>query len=163
MTQCFKRFFNYCNKKQLSGHFCYVAPLKPSRLTDRFIYVFLTRSAHRTLKSMMGLLSIFGTSYELSRCVPGVKRWMTWVLTVNSVVTVPTCFGWKTPQVILLIISGNLDHSRIRLMTFHKLSCIRRIVSTAKFSGTEMDTPIDNGLYQNSQYDCLEFALFGFS
>ena len=32
--ECFKRFCKYCNKKQLSGHFCYVAPLKPSKLTN---------------------------------------------------------------------------------------------------------------------------------
>jgi len=38
--ECFKRFCNYCNKKQLSGHFCYVVPLKPSKLTNRFMYVF---------------------------------------------------------------------------------------------------------------------------
>ena len=36
-------------------------------------------SAHSTLKSTMGLLSIFLTSYVLSRCVPNVKRWNTWV------------------------------------------------------------------------------------
>jgi len=38
--ECFKRFCNYCNKKQLSDHFCCVAPLKPNKLTDRFMYVF---------------------------------------------------------------------------------------------------------------------------
>ena len=38
--ECFKRFCNYCNKNQPSGHFCYVAPLKPSKLTDRFLYAF---------------------------------------------------------------------------------------------------------------------------
>jgi hypothetical protein len=36
----FKRFFNNCNKMQHSGHYCYVAPLKPSKPTDRFMYVF---------------------------------------------------------------------------------------------------------------------------
>jgi len=37
-------------------------------------------SAHRTLKSIMAHLSIFRTSYVLSRCVPNVKRWVTWAL-----------------------------------------------------------------------------------
>jgi hypothetical protein len=37
---CFKKFCTYCNKLQHSGHFCYVATLKPSKLTDRFMYVF---------------------------------------------------------------------------------------------------------------------------
>jgi hypothetical protein len=36
----FKRVSNYCNKKQLLEHFCYVAQLKPSKLTDRCMYVF---------------------------------------------------------------------------------------------------------------------------
>jgi len=39
--ECFKIFCNYCNKKLLSDHFCYVAPLKPIKLTNRFMYVFL--------------------------------------------------------------------------------------------------------------------------
>jgi len=95
--ECFKRYCNYCNKKQLSDHFCYVAPLKPSKLTNRFMYVFFDRSANRTVKSMMGPLNIFRTSYVFSRYVPSVKRWMTWVLTLNSVVSVPTCFGRKNP------------------------------------------------------------------
>ena len=38
--ECFKRFGNYCNKKQLSCHFFYAAPLKPSKLTDGFMNVF---------------------------------------------------------------------------------------------------------------------------
>jgi hypothetical protein len=38
--ECFKRFCNYSNKKQISGHFSYVAPLKPRKLTNRFMYVF---------------------------------------------------------------------------------------------------------------------------
>jgi len=38
--ECFKKFCNFCKKKQLSGHFCYVVPLKPSKLSDKFLYVF---------------------------------------------------------------------------------------------------------------------------
>jgi len=38
--ECFKKFCNYWNKKQPSGHFCCLAPLKPSKLTDKFMYVF---------------------------------------------------------------------------------------------------------------------------
>ena len=37
----FKIFCNNCNKKQPSGHFFYVSPLKPSKLTNRFMYVFI--------------------------------------------------------------------------------------------------------------------------
>jgi hypothetical protein len=36
----FQEIYSYCNKKQSSGYFCYVAPLKPSKLTNRFMYVF---------------------------------------------------------------------------------------------------------------------------
>ena len=38
--ECFKIFCNYLNKIQTSGHFCYVAPLKPRNLTSRFLCVF---------------------------------------------------------------------------------------------------------------------------
>jgi hypothetical protein len=38
--ECFKKFCNNCNKKQPSSHYCYVAPLKPSKLSEKFIYVF---------------------------------------------------------------------------------------------------------------------------
>ena len=38
--ECFKRFCNYCNKKQPSGHFCYMVPLKPSKLTSVFVCFF---------------------------------------------------------------------------------------------------------------------------
>jgi len=40
----------------------------------------LIRSAHNTLKNIMGPLSILRTSYVLSRWVHSVKRWMTWML-----------------------------------------------------------------------------------
>ena len=38
--ESFTRFCNYCNKKQTSGPFCYVAPLKPSKLKDWLMYFF---------------------------------------------------------------------------------------------------------------------------
>jgi len=95
--ECFKRFCNYCIKKQPSGHFCYVAPLKPSKLADPFLYVFFDMECTQDLETMMGPLSIFRTSYVLSRCVQSVKRWMISMSIVNSVVSVPTCFGQKTP------------------------------------------------------------------
>jgi hypothetical protein len=59
--ESFKRFCNYCNKKQLSGHSSYVAPLNPSKLTNRFMYVSFIWSAHRTLKSTMDPLNMFLT------------------------------------------------------------------------------------------------------
>jgi len=72
--KCFKRLCKYCNKKQQSGHFYNVAPLKPSKLTNWFCIFSLIRSAHTTFKSMAGRLSLFRNTYVLSRCVHNVKR-----------------------------------------------------------------------------------------
>jgi len=33
---CFKKFCTFCNKKQSSGHLCYVAPRKPSKLSNKY-------------------------------------------------------------------------------------------------------------------------------
>ena len=74
--ECFKKFCNFCNKKQPSGHFCYVAPLKPSNCRTRFCTFSLIRSAHKTLKSVMGLLSLYRTAHVLSKCVLNVKPLM---------------------------------------------------------------------------------------
>ena len=38
--ECFKRPCNYCKNKQPIGHFCYVDPLKPSKVIGSFLYVF---------------------------------------------------------------------------------------------------------------------------
>jgi hypothetical protein len=38
--ECFKKFCTFCNKKQPSGHHCYMAPLKPSKLSSRYMYAF---------------------------------------------------------------------------------------------------------------------------
>jgi len=37
---------------------------------------FFIQSSHKALKSVMGLLSMFRTSYVLNRCVLNVKLWM---------------------------------------------------------------------------------------
>jgi len=60
--ECYKKFCTFCNKKQPSGHLCYVAPLKPSKLSNKYFTFSLIRNAHKTLKSVMGLLSMFRTS-----------------------------------------------------------------------------------------------------
>ena len=38
--ECFQKFCNYCYKNQPSGHFCHVAPLNTSKLSDRILYIF---------------------------------------------------------------------------------------------------------------------------
>ena len=52
--ECFKKFCNICNKKQPSGHFCYVAPLKPSKLSDNFLYVFFGTECTQDLEKLDG-------------------------------------------------------------------------------------------------------------
>jgi len=58
-NECYTKFCNFCNKKQPSGHVCYVPPLKPSKLSDNFLYVSSIRGAHKTLRSVMGLLNTY--------------------------------------------------------------------------------------------------------
>jgi hypothetical protein len=91
--ECDKRLRNSCNQKQPSDHYCYVAPLKPSKLSDKYMYVFFERSVHKTFKSVMGLLNIFQTTYVLGKCVLSVLPWVIWIPTVNNVENVPMCSG----------------------------------------------------------------------
>ena len=48
--ECFKRFCTYCYKNQPSGHFWYMAQLKPSKLTDRVFYVFFDTECTQDLE-----------------------------------------------------------------------------------------------------------------
>jgi hypothetical protein len=52
--ECFKKFCKYCYKNQPSGHFCYVAPLKPSKLSDRFLYIFFYTECTQDLEKHDG-------------------------------------------------------------------------------------------------------------
>jgi len=74
--ECFKKFCNICNKKQPSGHFCYVAPLKPSKLSDNLFYVFFDTECTQDLEKRDGFLNMYRTSYLLNNCVLSVKQWM---------------------------------------------------------------------------------------
>jgi hypothetical protein len=47
---CFKKFCTFCNKKQPSGHSCYMAPLKPSKLSNRYMYVFFDTECTQDLE-----------------------------------------------------------------------------------------------------------------
>ena len=70
----FKRFCNNCNKYQPSGHFCDVAPLKPTKLTNRFMYVFFDTECTQDFEKHDGSLEHIPTSYVLSRLFQSVKR-----------------------------------------------------------------------------------------
>jgi hypothetical protein len=50
----FKKFCNYCLYMQPFSHFCYVAPLKPSKLSDRFMYVFFHTECTQDLEKLDG-------------------------------------------------------------------------------------------------------------
>ena len=49
-----KKFYNFCNKKQPSGHFCYVAPLKPKKLSDTFLLVLCDMEGTQDLEKRDG-------------------------------------------------------------------------------------------------------------
>jgi len=48
--ECFLKCCNTWNKKEPSGHFWYVAPLKPSKFLDRFMYVFFDTKCTQDLE-----------------------------------------------------------------------------------------------------------------
>jgi hypothetical protein len=52
--ECFKKFCTYCNKKQPSSHLCYMAPPKPSKLSDRFMYVLFDTECTQDLERHEG-------------------------------------------------------------------------------------------------------------
>jgi len=53
-NECFKKFCTFCNKKHLSGHLCYVAPLKPSKLSNKCLYVFVDTECTQDLEKRDG-------------------------------------------------------------------------------------------------------------
>ena len=73
--ECFKKFCNYCYKNQPSGHFCYVAPLKPRKLSDRFLYVFFDTECTQDLERHDGSF-VHVTNLTCSANVVSVKRWI---------------------------------------------------------------------------------------
>jgi len=49
-----QEILKYCNKKEPSGHFCYVAPLTPSGLSNKFLYVFFDTEVTQDLEKRDG-------------------------------------------------------------------------------------------------------------
>ena len=52
--ECFEKICTNCNKLQPSGHFCYEAPLKPSKVTNRVLYVFFDMECTQDLEKYEG-------------------------------------------------------------------------------------------------------------
>jgi hypothetical protein len=75
--ECSKKFCNMCNKIKPSGHLCYMAPLKPSRLSKDSCTFSLIRSVSKILRRVMGLSNTYRILYVLSKCVQSVKPMMT--------------------------------------------------------------------------------------
>jgi len=93
--ECFKKFCTFCNKKQPSGHLCYVAPLKPSKLSNKYFTFSLIRSAHKTLKAWW-VFWVCSEPHVLSKCVVNVKPSKMLMSIVNGLESVSTRSG-KTP------------------------------------------------------------------
>ena len=96
-----------------------MAPLKRSKLTDRFLYVFFDTECTQNLKKHDGsfehIPNLICAQQMCSKCEAVDDLNVDWKPSGN----VLTCFGRKTPWVNLLIISGCLVHSRTRFMLFH--------------------------------------------
>ena len=52
--ECYKKVCTFCNKKQPLGHLCYVVPLKPSKLSNKYLYAFLNTECTQDLETRDG-------------------------------------------------------------------------------------------------------------
>ena len=119
--ECFMKFCTYGNKKQHSGHYCYVVLLKLSRLSNRYMFVFYDMEFSQDLERSDGFFENvpkLRTSYALSKCVQSVKSLRILISIANNVASVCTSSG-MTLYVNLLNISGCLDHLLIKFVLFH--------------------------------------------
>jgi len=90
----FKAFCNYCNKKQPLRHFGYLAPLKPSKLTDRFFFDSeYIQEFEKHDGSFEHIPNLVCAQQMCSKCEAVGD-----LSVVCSVVSVPACFGRKTPR-----------------------------------------------------------------
>ena len=91
--ECFKRFCSKCNKLQPSGHLFYVAPLKPSKLANRFLYVFFdtecTQDLERCDGSFENIPNLICAQQLCTKCEAADDL----SVDLNSVASVPTCSG----------------------------------------------------------------------
>jgi hypothetical protein len=69
---CLKKFCSFCNKKQPSGHLCYVTPLKTSKLSNKYFYVFFntecTQDHEKCDRSFEHVPSLICAQQMCSKC-----------------------------------------------------------------------------------------------
>jgi len=94
--ECFKKFCTFLNKKQLSDHLCYVAPLKPSKLSNKYLYVFFDTECTQDLEKCDGSFEHVPKLICAQHMCFKLKPWMMLMSIVNSVKSVSTRSG-KTP------------------------------------------------------------------
>jgi hypothetical protein len=75
--ECFKWFCSICNKNQPSGHFRYMSPLNPARLSSNTHMYSLILSVLKTLKRLLGVLTTYQILYVFSRCALCAKLVLT--------------------------------------------------------------------------------------
>jgi hypothetical protein len=52
--ECGKKVCTYCNKKQPLGHYCYVALLLPTKLSNKYLYVFFDTECTQDVEKLDG-------------------------------------------------------------------------------------------------------------
>jgi len=52
--ECFNKCCTSCNKKQPSGHLSYVAPLKPSKISNKYLFVFFDTECTQDIEKRDG-------------------------------------------------------------------------------------------------------------
>ena len=116
--ECFKKFCNYCNTKQPSGHFCYVASLKPSKLTDKLMYVFSDMECTQDLDKRDGSFEHIRNLVCAQQICSKCEAIRDLNIDCEQCESVSTC-SVKSQYVNLLNMSGCSDQLRIHCMLLH--------------------------------------------
>ena len=149
MQECIKKFCTYRIKKQPTGHFCYVDPLKLSKQSDRFMYVFFDTECTQDLEKCDGCFENVPNLISAQQMCS--KYEAVGVLTVNcEKCGKRTHMFWQDP------VGKCIDYMRLSRPFADKIYIILHnsrgyyTVFAAQVSGNEMAASIDNGRYQNS-------------
>ena len=94
-----------------------MVPLKPSKVPDKFLYVFFDMECTQNLQKRDGSSEHVSNVICAQQMCCECEAVDDLTVDLNNVVSVPTCSG-NTPYANLLIISDSPDHSLIRFMLF---------------------------------------------